>query len=328
MLSFIFYWYYYHTNGNGDSVYFDNLGWPWEIHSCWNQYWKDEQTRKRVIIYLNKKLNQDEIQKEILAGALASLHKEHQKINLTELEVANFMGLSLARLRASYGHLYQLRANKIALVSGKIDFSKNNKSKNQDALLKRKLEWGISSIPNLQFGQFGIYGASEKEIASSLGSSISSFREKYGWLYVPYPDGIRFVSRRESINEQERIENLKSQATRDKLNQKTIKQSTKDDKRKPKSHRDKSKFKQPKRFSCPHCEEKSCYAKEMRLHIQKDHGMSSAQSILSQAENSQGRGKILCLYCCKTGSAKKIVMHLKYCQVFSNANSNLKCISV
>jgi len=26
---------YFHTNGYGDSVLFDRLGWPWEVHACW-----------------------------------------------------------------------------------------------------------------------------------------------------------------------------------------------------------------------------------------------------------------------------------------------------
>jgi hypothetical protein len=29
---------YYHTNGYGDSVLFDSLGWPWEVHGCWEAY--------------------------------------------------------------------------------------------------------------------------------------------------------------------------------------------------------------------------------------------------------------------------------------------------
>ena len=29
---------FFHTNGNGDSVLFDELGWPWMVHACWEQY--------------------------------------------------------------------------------------------------------------------------------------------------------------------------------------------------------------------------------------------------------------------------------------------------
>lgn len=26
---------WFHTNGNGDAVFFDDLGWPWAVHSCY-----------------------------------------------------------------------------------------------------------------------------------------------------------------------------------------------------------------------------------------------------------------------------------------------------
>src|SRR5690606_8079780 len=29
---------FYHSNGFGDSVLFDELGWPWVIHPCWESY--------------------------------------------------------------------------------------------------------------------------------------------------------------------------------------------------------------------------------------------------------------------------------------------------
>ncbi|MCY1704288.1 hypothetical protein [Deinococcus sp. SL84] len=29
---------WYHTNGYGDHVLFDELGWPWQIHSCWEDH--------------------------------------------------------------------------------------------------------------------------------------------------------------------------------------------------------------------------------------------------------------------------------------------------
>lgn len=29
---------FFHTNGFGDCVLFDRLGWPWEVHGCWEKY--------------------------------------------------------------------------------------------------------------------------------------------------------------------------------------------------------------------------------------------------------------------------------------------------
>ena len=37
---------YYHSNGYGDSVLFDSLGYPWQIHECWQRH-KDEVLRYR-----------------------------------------------------------------------------------------------------------------------------------------------------------------------------------------------------------------------------------------------------------------------------------------
>jgi hypothetical protein len=36
---------FYHTNGCGDSVLFDRLGYPWYLHECWKKH-KQEQSRK------------------------------------------------------------------------------------------------------------------------------------------------------------------------------------------------------------------------------------------------------------------------------------------
>lgn len=34
---------FFHTNGNGDSVLFDELGWPWTLHSCWDEHVDERQ---------------------------------------------------------------------------------------------------------------------------------------------------------------------------------------------------------------------------------------------------------------------------------------------
>lgn len=35
---------FFHTNGFGDCVLFDDLGWPWPIHSCWEEHVAAERT--------------------------------------------------------------------------------------------------------------------------------------------------------------------------------------------------------------------------------------------------------------------------------------------
>lgn len=40
---------YYHTNGYGDSVLFDELGWPWQIHPCWEEHRRSALPRRRRV---------------------------------------------------------------------------------------------------------------------------------------------------------------------------------------------------------------------------------------------------------------------------------------
>ncbi|MGK7924866.1 MAG: DnaJ C-terminal domain-containing protein [Spirulina sp.] len=39
---------FYHTNGYGDSVFFDELGYPWQIHECFKNYWEEEKRRRKL----------------------------------------------------------------------------------------------------------------------------------------------------------------------------------------------------------------------------------------------------------------------------------------
>jgi DNA-directed RNA polymerase subunit RPC12/RpoP len=48
---------FFHTNGNGDCVLFEALGWPWPIHSCW-QIHRDESQRRIGLSKLETALEQ------------------------------------------------------------------------------------------------------------------------------------------------------------------------------------------------------------------------------------------------------------------------------
>jgi hypothetical protein len=39
---------FFHTNGNGDCVLFDSLGWPWEVHPCWEEHRNTESRHDKV----------------------------------------------------------------------------------------------------------------------------------------------------------------------------------------------------------------------------------------------------------------------------------------
>lgn len=125
---------HYHTNGNGDCVYFDSIGYPWQIHSCWEEYWKESKDRQRVLKKLFKRNNLDQQKLRILAGVLQSVSKvEHgnQEIYKTsEANLARFLGISVEGLKEEYGHLYVAETQGVKLCR----FSNTNKAVKKDEL--------------------------------------------------------------------------------------------------------------------------------------------------------------------------------------------------
>jgi hypothetical protein len=113
---------YYHTNGYGDSVYFDALGVPWQVHPCWEQYWKTQIMGKKAIGQQKKALQQEERKHRKLLVALrkaASSQSKHNNCTYAatlELKIAQVLHLNLRQLRQEYGHLYVLEPNGIRFL--------------------------------------------------------------------------------------------------------------------------------------------------------------------------------------------------------------------
>jgi hypothetical protein len=100
---------FYHTNGNGDSVYFDSLGQPWEIHACFSEYWQQEKERRNLLgslseyqHFLSSSVSEREQRKRLLFGAIQNVYA-----SLSEEAVAEQMGLSKRELRKYYGSFYK-----------------------------------------------------------------------------------------------------------------------------------------------------------------------------------------------------------------------------
>lgn len=112
---------YYHTSGYGDCVYFDSLGYPWQVHACWEKYWKDKKDRQRVLNHLLSKDTLDRQKLLILAGVLRTVRaigtEEQTLYAIHETTLAQRLGISIARLKTDYGHLYQPEAHGIKLRS-------------------------------------------------------------------------------------------------------------------------------------------------------------------------------------------------------------------
>jgi hypothetical protein len=93
---------YYHTNGYGDSVLFDSLGCPWQVHGCWVKNRGGEGVHLFDINFEKSKCL-------VLSGAIR-LFQSKGKIP-TEIGIALELGVSIEVLRANYRNHY-------AVVSG------------------------------------------------------------------------------------------------------------------------------------------------------------------------------------------------------------------
>lgn len=112
---------YYHTNGYGDCVYFDDLGYPWKIHPCWDRYWKTQKARQQVLSRLLSPNSLDQQKLRILTGALRQTVKtrvgKQQVYAINETKLAQQLGISVERFREAYSHLYQAQHEGIKLSS-------------------------------------------------------------------------------------------------------------------------------------------------------------------------------------------------------------------
>ena len=122
---------YYHTNGYGDSVLFDFLGYPWRVHSCWRDYWTEKKAIRKLLgsNTVSPKILQRIEQYESSSyfstyrllleqpsccesndSRMAILSGTIRQINFIpdESSVAHKMGITAAKLRHSYGDLYTI----------------------------------------------------------------------------------------------------------------------------------------------------------------------------------------------------------------------------
>jgi hypothetical protein len=107
---------FYHTNGYGDCVLFDSLGYPWEIHSCWATYWEEEKARRRIakntIFSIRSTINQQKY--HILAGVIQKIQNNGDIV--TEESVGQFMEMAVEELQQAYGMFYIISV--LTLASG------------------------------------------------------------------------------------------------------------------------------------------------------------------------------------------------------------------
>ena len=202
---------FYHTNGNGDSVLFDSLGWPWKVHLCWENYANDNkrsfniyhQSFPKPSNYFTQILNSVEVSSsinksnniyKILVGAAISLENIRTSnlalFGIKEIELCQFMNLSLEYFRNIYGQFYiKYTDNDVSIktIYG-IDFY--NKIKEKTLSEKKNLFiLEVNKAPELKFGQFGAYGLTENMLAKRMGLTLKDLRLYFGEIYSVYSSG-------------------------------------------------------------------------------------------------------------------------------------------
>jgi hypothetical protein len=102
---------YYHTEGFNDCVLFDELGYPWQVHECWEQHKRERNNNMR------DNDNQNSIQPITTAQQIfnaqqrvhiLSFYLKKFKYSTDEHSIARKMGTSVEELRKRYGDLYSL----------------------------------------------------------------------------------------------------------------------------------------------------------------------------------------------------------------------------
>lgn len=83
---------YYHTNGYGDSVLFDDLGHPWQVHHCWLEHRKKQKQKS------NSLDDHTRLKLAILVGVI-----QHMTFLPDEYSVAHELRISVSELRNGYG---------------------------------------------------------------------------------------------------------------------------------------------------------------------------------------------------------------------------------
>lgn len=121
---------YYHTNGYGDSVYFDSLSYPWQVHECFKNYWESKkannkkesgQTKNQSLYRDFFTISEDQQKRLILIGAIHQVpHVIFGEILIyraTEKALAKQIEITVQDLREIYGHLYVQELGGIKIFS-------------------------------------------------------------------------------------------------------------------------------------------------------------------------------------------------------------------
>jgi hypothetical protein len=207
---------FYHTNGNGDSVLFDSLGWPWEVHSCWADYSSGRKTKsdvsytsgiiqyppkpslyfKQVIdSYIENSPSTTPEDNHLLLLGLAKLMDNVRVgdcsiFGLSEIELSNQINLSVDELRQVYGRFYtRYENNEVSIKT--ISFTETYQEIETKNIVEKYqlIVSAIKGMKEVKKGGFGFYGLTEDLLAKSMGLSIQDLKLHFGQVYTVYASG-------------------------------------------------------------------------------------------------------------------------------------------
>ncbi len=216
---------FYHTNGNGDSVLFDSLGWPWEVHPCWTEYSNGKKTNSDISfasdlgqhlpkpsLYFDQ-FTDPNIERtatatldnkySLIVGAALSLNSvrvsKYSVFGFSEVELSEHMNLSIADLEESYGEFYRKCQDGDVLIK-KSSFTatyEDIETKSIDEKYKLIVSAIVGTF-HAERGKFGFYISSIDLFAKIMGLSVSGFRLHFGQVCTEYRSGKVYVPNRAS----------------------------------------------------------------------------------------------------------------------------------
>lgn len=211
---------FYHTNGNGDSVLFDSLGWPWEVHPCWTEYSNGKKTNSDISfasdlgqhppkpsLYFDQ-FTDPNIEKtatatldnkySLIIGAALSLNNarvsKYSVFGFSEVELSEHMNLSIMDLEESYGEFYIKYQDGDVLIKNSSFTAtyENIETKSIDEKYKLIVS-AIAGTSHAERGKFGFSISSIDFFAKIMGLSVSGFRLHFGQVCTEYSSGKVYV---------------------------------------------------------------------------------------------------------------------------------------
>ena len=195
---------FYHTNGNGDCVLFDSLGYPWPVHPCWAEYARGLRSRSNISYkperrqyppqaskyYIN---NPDLIKDDIGYQVFLGYGRYFRGVTVTKYAIFgckfkdNIIFELLKTIPQQNIVLYQdgeISVKRPAAFDLHSRLEKLSNSEKYNVIVE-----AISGLSGVTQGKYAIYGLKEDILAKSMGLPIDLLKRYFDKLFEFYPSG-------------------------------------------------------------------------------------------------------------------------------------------